>query len=47
MTTDESEKKQDEFDAVLGVLSEYSSRDQKYIEKKSKLLDNAKNFYKR
>ena len=32
MTIDEAERKQDEFDAVLGALSEYSPRDQKYIE---------------
>ena len=30
---------------MLGVLSNYSPKAQKYIEAKSKLLDNAKNFY--
>ena len=37
--------KQDEFNAVLNVLSKYSLRNQKYIEAKSELLDNAKKFY--
>ena len=40
------EQKQDEFDAVLGALSEYSPIDQKYLEAKNKLLDKAKDFYK-
>ena len=31
MTIDEAERKQDEFDAVSGALSEYSPRDKKYI----------------
>ena len=43
---DKAEQKQDEFDAVVNALSEYSPRDQKYVETKNKLLDNAKNFYK-
>ena len=46
MTIDEVERKQDEFDAVRGVFKEYSPRDQKYIEAKNKLLNNAKNFCK-
>ena len=46
MSINEVEQKQDEFDAVLGALSEYSPRDQKYIETKNKLLYNAKHFYK-
>ena len=30
---------------MLGVLSNYAPKSQKYIEAKNKLLDNAKNFY--
>ena len=36
--------KQNEFDAKLNALSRYSAKNQKYIEAKIKLLDNAKNF---
>ena len=46
MTIDNAEMKQNEFDAKLNALSRYSPRNQKYIETKNKLLDNAKNFYK-
>ena len=46
MSINKAERKQHEFDAVLNALSEYSPRDQKCIEAKNKLLDNAKNFYK-
>ena len=46
MTIDNVEMKQNEFDAKLNALSRYSPRNQKYIETKNKLLDNAKNFYK-
>ena len=45
MTIYDAEYKQDEFNAILGVLSDYSPKAQKYIEEKIKLLDNAKNFY--
>ena len=45
MTIDEAEIKQDEFNSILGVLSNYTPKAQKYIETKNKLLDNAKNFY--
>ena len=45
MTVDDAEMKQDKFDAKLNTLSRYSPRNQKYIEAKNKLLDNAKNFY--
>ena len=45
MTIDEAEMKQDEFNAVFGVLSGYSPRGQKYIETKNKFLDKAKKFY--
>ena len=46
MSINKVERKQHEFDAVLNALSEYSPRDQKCIEARNKLLDNAKNFYK-
>ena len=45
MRIDETEMKQNEFNAVLGVLSIYTPRNQKYIEAKNILLDNAKKFY--
>ena len=45
MAIDESESKQEEFNSVLGVLSDYTPRNKKYTEAKNKLLDNAKNFY--
>ena len=45
MAIDEAEGKQDEFNAVLGVLSDYSPRGQKYIESKNRLLNNATNFF--
>ena len=41
MTADDAEHIQDEFNSILGVLSNYTP-----IEAKNKLLDNAKNFYK-
>ena len=37
--------KQNEFDTKLSASSGYSTRNQKYIEAKNKLLNNAKNFY--
>ena len=45
MTIDDAEHIQDEFNSVLGVLSDYTPRGQKYVEAKNKLLDNVKNFY--
>ena len=45
MTIDEIEMKQDEFNSILAVLSNYTPKAQKYIKAKNKLLDNAKNFY--
>ena len=45
MAIDETESKQEEFNSVLSVLSDYTSKDEKYTEAKNKLLDNAKNFY--
>ena len=47
MTIDDPEHIQDEFDAMLNVLSDYTPKSQKYIEAKNKLLDNVKNFYER
>ena len=46
MTIDDAEHIQDEFDAMLSVLSDYTPRHEKYVEAKNKLLGNAKNFYK-
>ena len=45
MAIDETESKQEEFNSVLSVLSDYTPKDEKYTEAKNKLLDNAKNFY--
>ena len=45
MAIDDAEMKQDEFNAKLTNLSNYTPKVQKYIEAKNKLLDNAKNFY--
>ena len=47
MSIDEAERKQDEFDGVVGALSTYSTKRKEYIEAMNKLLNNAKNFYKR
>ena len=41
----DAEMKQIEFDTKLNALSRYSPRNQKYIEAKNKLFDNAKSFY--
>ena len=46
MTIDDVEMKQNKFNSMLAVLSNYSPKAQKYIEAKNNLLDNAKNFYK-
>ena len=45
MAIDEAEPREDDFNAVLDVLSDYTLRDEKYTEAKNKLLDNAKIFY--
>ena len=45
MTIDNAKHMQDEFNSILSFLSNYTPRDQKYIEAKNNLLDNAKNFY--
>ena len=44
MTIDDVEMKQDEFNSILGVLSNYTPKSQKYIEAENNLLDNVKNF---
>ena len=43
MSIDEAERRQDEFDGVLGALSTYSTKKKEYIEVKNRLLNNAKN----
>ena len=45
MTIYDAEHTQDKFNSMLGVLSNYTAKAQKYIEVKNKLLDNVKNFY--
>ena len=45
MTIDDAEHMQDKFNSMLGVLSNYTPKAQKYIEVKNKHLDNVKNFY--
>ena len=46
MTIDTAEMKQDEFNSIFTVLSNYAPKSQKYIEAKNSLLSNAKSFYK-
>ena len=45
MTIYDAEMKQDEFNAKLAGLSNYTPRTQEYIQERKTLLDNAKNFY--
>ena len=45
-TTDCVERKQDEITGVMGALKAYAPRDNKYVEAKTKLVNNVKNFYK-
>ena len=47
ITIREAEKKQDEFDGILGGLTIHSAKKKEYIEAKNKFLNNAKYFYKR
>ena len=42
---DEVERKQDKFNGILGVLENYTPRNNMYAEAKNKLLNNAKKFY--
>ena len=44
-TIDDVEGKQDEFSAVISVLEGYAPRDNKFVETKNKLLNNAKKNY--
>ena len=45
ITIDEAEGKQDKFNTVKSLLERYAPRDNKYVEAKNELLNNAKNFY--
>ena len=45
ITIDEAEKKQDEFNAIIGILESYTPRNNKYVEAKNKLLNNIKKIY--
>ena len=45
MTINNAEHVQDEFNSILGVLSDYTPKNQKYTEAKNKLLDNSKKSY--
>ena len=42
ITIDEAEREQDQCNAIIGVLEDYTSRCDKYIEAKNKLLNNVK-----
>ena len=44
-TIDEVERKQDEFNGMIGILENYIPRNNKFVEAKNKLLNNAKKFY--
>ena len=44
MSIDEAERRQDEFDGVLGVLSTYSTKKKEYIEVNNRLLNNTKKY---
>ena len=46
ITIEEAERDQDEFNAIVGVLEDYTPRNNKYIEAKNKLLNNVKKVYK-
>ena len=45
ITIDEAEREKDEFNAIIGVSEDYTPRNNKYIEAKSKLLNDVKSFY--
>ena len=45
ITIDEAESKQDEFNAVLHLLKNYSPKHDKYVTLKNNLVDNASKFY--
>ena len=44
LSINETERKQDKFDAIIGALENYTSKSDKYIEAKNRLLNNVKNF---
>ena len=46
MKINKAKRRQEEFSAVLSVLGEYAPTDQKYIQAKNRLLENAKSFSK-
>ena len=45
VTIAEAESKQEEFNVVIVALKNYTPRDNKYVEAKKNLLNNAKSFY--
>ena len=45
LSINETERKQDKFDAIIGALENYTSKSDKYIEAKNRLLNNVKNFW--
>ena len=45
ITIDEAQGEQDEFNAIIDVLEDYTPRNNKHIEAKNKLLNNVKKFY--
>ena len=46
MSIDDAEAKQEEFNAVIGVLNKYILIKPKYDEAKNKFLNHVENFYK-
>ena len=46
MSIDDAEAKQEEFNAVIGVLNKYIPIKPKYDEAKNKFLNHVENFYK-
>ena len=44
-TIDEVERKQDEFNGMIRILENYIPSNNKFVEAKNKLLNNAKKFY--
>ena len=45
ITIEEGKREQNQFNAIMGVLKNYTQRNNKYIEAKNKLLNNVKKFY--
>ena len=44
LSINEAERKQDKFDTIIGALENYTSKSDKYIEAKNRLLNNVKKF---